>query len=72
MNLYLEWQGGSDLDINVMCGCGIWHGYGHDKVEDSSGGLCFCDPCQMTRDKDEKEGDDGRETVFEHIYFLKP
>ena len=28
MNVYLEWNTGSDLDINVMCGCGKWHGYG--------------------------------------------
>ncbi len=28
INVYLEWKNGSDLDIQVMCGCGKWHGYG--------------------------------------------
>ena len=28
MHVVLEWTSGSDLDIQVMCGCGIWHGYG--------------------------------------------
>ena len=41
INVYLEWNTGSDLDINVMCGCGIWHGYGTEAYR-GSGGDCFC------------------------------
>ena len=33
--------------------------------------MCYCDTCQMTRDHDIREGEDGRE-AFEHVYFLKP
>ena len=28
MNVILKWETGSDLDIQVMCGCGKWHGFG--------------------------------------------
>jgi hypothetical protein len=54
MNVYLAWNTGSDLDINVMCGCGIWHGYGTKDYE------CFCDTCGMKRDRDVVSGSDDR------------
>lgn len=69
MNLYLEWSTGSDLDINVMCGCGNWHGYG---TSGGSEGSCKCETCFMYRDHDIMCGDDGRTDVFEHVYFKKP
>lgn len=66
INVYLEWDTGSDLDINVMCGCGNWHGYG---TSGGSGGSCRCEKCGMTRDHDITTGTDGRTGVFEHAYF---
>ena len=69
MNLYLEWETGSDLDINVKCACGLWHGYG---TTGGSGGSCICLVCQMFRDHDIRNGEDGREAVFEHAYFKDP
>ena len=54
MNVVLEWTGASDLDIQVMCGCGKWHGYG---TEGGSRGLCKCDTCEMERDHDERTAD---------------
>ena len=68
MNVYLAWNTGSDLDINVMCGCGIWHGYGTPDAD------CYCNSCGMRRDRDVRTGSDGRsdqETV-EHVYFSNP
>lgn len=49
MNIVLMWSTGSDLDINVMCGCGKWHGYG---TSGGSEGSCYCNVCHMSRDKD--------------------
>ena len=69
MNVYLGWSTGSDLDINVMCGCGKWHGHG---TEGGSGGSCRCEPCEMYRDRDVTCGADGRTGVFEHVYFKNP
>ena len=66
INVYLEWETGSDLDINVMCGCGKWHGYG---TSGGSAGSCKCDACGMYRDHDIMTGQDGRRNVFEHAYF---
>lgn len=69
MNVYLSWNTGSDLDINVMCGCKIWHGIG-------SGGdyYCRCDTCGMVRDRDVMTGKDNRsdEDTVEHVYFANP
>ena len=42
MNVHLQWDTGSDLDINVQCPCGNWHGYG---TSGGSGGSCRCDTC---------------------------
>ena len=69
MNVYLEWSTGSDLDINVMCACGKWHGYG---TTGGSEGGCRCEECDMYRDHDITTGDDGRKNVFEHVYFKDP
>ena len=72
MNLHLEWTTGSDLDIQVMCGCGIWHGYGTED-EGGSGGDCFCETCDMKRDHDVQCGSDNRDpAAIEHVYFGKP
>ena len=57
MNVYLEWTTGSDLDINVMCGCGKWHGYG---TKGGSGGICKCEECGLYRDHDIRDGEDDR------------
>ena len=46
MNVYLSWNTGSDLDINVMCFCGVWHGFG------TNDGKCVCKICGMYRDRD--------------------
>ena len=46
MNVYLSWNTGSDLDINVMCACGVWHGFG------TRDGNCVCKTCGMYRDRD--------------------
>ena len=69
MNVVLEWSTGSDLDIQVRCGCDKWHGYG---TEGGSGGSCRCTVCDMARDYDIRTGEDGREGVFEHVYFKNP
>lgn len=82
MNLYLEWDTGSDLDIQVYCGCGKWHGYGTDG---GSGGSCRCDTCDMKRDHDMRNGQDKERAIdtnladesnppraFEHVYFKDP
>lgn len=66
MNVYLKWETGSDLDIQVRCGCGDWHGYG---TWDRS---CICQKCEMERDHDIKCGEDGRQDAFEHVYFKNP
>lgn len=42
LNVYLDWNTGSDLDIEVKCACGIWHGYG---TSGGSEGGCYCDIC---------------------------
>ena len=80
MNLYLEWDTGSDLDIQVKCGCGKWHGYG---TSGGSGGGCYCDTCDMKRDHDMQTGSDKERPIdadpaenppraFEHVYFKDP
>jgi hypothetical protein len=68
MNVYLSWNTGSDLDINVMCVCEVWHGFG------TTDGPCICKTCGMYRDRDVKSGSDDRrdEETVEHIYFDKP
>ena len=66
MNVYLKWETGSDLDINVMCGCGTWHGFGTYERN------CICKKCDMKRDHDVKCGEDGRQDAFEHVYFKDP
>ena len=72
MNLILSWETGSDLDIQVMCGCGKWHGFGTDGQDGGSGGKCICDACQMIRDYDIRQGDDGRKDAIEHVIFTDP
>ena len=69
MNVYFTWETGSDLDINVMCGCGKWHGYG---TTGGSEGNIICRECEMTRDYDVQTGPDGRKNAFEHAFFAKP
>ena len=69
MNVYLEWSSGSDLDIQVMCGCGNWYGYG---ISEDSGRSFRCATCKMHRDHDIRVGSDGRTGVFEHVYFDEP
>ena len=68
MNIYLSWETGSDLDINVKCACGVWHGYGTDDSE------CKCETCGMYRDRDVTTGLDDRkdEDTVEHVYFDNP
>ena len=59
-----------------MCGCGKWHGFGCKKgwLDGlfGSGGDCKCVDCFMERDRDNREGEDDREAVFEHVYFKRP
>jgi len=64
LNIILEWNTGSDLDIMVMCACNIWHGYGAENaygaVEyNGSGGSCYCEKCGMRRDYDIRGGEDN-------------
>lgn len=68
MNYHLEWSTGSDLDIQVMCGCGTdnWMGYGT-----SGDSNCVCNKCQTGKDFDIRCGSDGR-YAFEHIFFKDP
>ena len=54
INVYLSWNTGSDLDINVMCGCGVWHGIG------TTDGSCVCKSCGMYKDRDITTGSDDR------------
>ena len=68
MNLYLEWNTGSDLDIQVMCGCEKWHGFSKWNIL----GSCECTKCEMKRDRDIKSGKDGRNDAYEHVYFKNP
>ena len=69
MNVYLKWSTGSDLDINVRCGCGKWHGFG---TTGGSAGSCRCEECEMYRDHDITCGSDGRQNADEHVYFKNP
>ena len=68
MNLYLKWNTGSDLDIQVRCGCEKWHGFATKRFL----GACECDKCEMKRDYDVKTGEDGRDDAFEHVIFRNP
>ena len=68
MNVILKWKTGSDLDIQVKCGCEKWHGFG---TTGGSKGSCKCETCEMYRDHDIKRGADGRD-AFEHVYFKNP
>ena len=68
LNVILEWDTGSDLDIQVKCGCdNYWHGWGKRWF-----GYCSCSTCEMNRDQDVKWGQDGRTPVHEHVYFNNP
>ena len=69
MNVVLLWDSGSDLDIQVKCACGLWHGYG---TEGGSGGSCRCEECEMERDHDIMTGEDGRDNAIEHVIFRNP
>lgn len=69
MNIYVKWTTGSDLDLQVMCGCGKWHGYG---TTGGSGGHIKCNICKMSRDYDVTTGEDGRQNAFEHAFFAEP
>ena len=70
MNVVLMWNSGSDLDIQVMCACGKWHGYGSSG---GSGDSCRCDECEMKRDYDIRTGVDDREPeAVEHVIFSNP
>ena len=68
LNVYLCWTSGSDLDINIKCGCGVWHGFG---ALGGSAGDCYCEKCSMYRDRDVFHGRDGRseQSTIEHVYF---
>ena len=68
MNVYLQWNTGSDLDIQVKCGCDKWHGFGTRRFF----GRCKCKKCEMKRDHDIKAGEDGRTDAFEHVIFTNP
>ena len=68
-NVILSWTTGSDLDINVMCGCGNWHGKGTNDVN------CSCNICGMKLDKETKDSDDDNrkeDETIEHVYFSNP
>ena len=69
INVVLQWNSGSNLDIQVMCGCGKWHG---DGTLGGSEGSCRCDKCEMKRDYGIIEGVDGRKGAIEHVIFSNP
>ena len=48
INVYLKWETGSDLDIQVKCGCDKLHGYGTRSFK--------CDTCDMEQDHFVKTG----------------
>ena len=66
INIMLEWDSGSDLDLWAKCMCtdrDNWIGYSNMK----------CQKCQIELDHDIMTGTDGRKpTPLEHIYFNKP
>ena len=68
INVYLKWETGSDLDIQVKCGCDKWHGFGTRRFL----GRIKCKTCNMKRDHDIKTGPDDRIDAFEHVYFNHP
>ena len=34
LNIIMTWKTGSDLDIQVKCGCDKWHGYGLEESKE--------------------------------------
>lgn len=63
INIMLEWDSGSDLDLWAKCMCGKWIGYSNMK----------CVTCGIELDHDIMTGVDGRKpTPIEHIYFNNP
>ena len=73
--MILKWDTRSDLDIQVQCGCGIWHGFGTDG---GSKGICKCEECEMYRDKDSNGAEDiitdegAYESSITHVIFANP
>ena len=56
----MTWRTGSDLDIQVKCGCGKWHGH---NTEGGSGGECKCDTCGMVKTSENGASDDDSRRV---------
>ena len=70
----MTWRTGSDLDIQIKCGCDKWHG---NSTEGGSGVDCKCETCGMKRTSDQGPGDDasrrdGNDPAKETVNFSDP